>query len=285
MTEQRATAPMIEAVGLTKLYGDHVAVDSISFSVARGETVGLLGTNGAGKTTTMRIITGYMPPTSGVARVARVRSRNRFGLEARRHVGYLPESAPLYADLTVEATLRFFGRIRGMESRALRGAVDRVVEAFALADYRDVLVGKLSKGYRQRLGFAVAVLHEPEVVVLDEPTVSIDPVQVVEVRELIRLLGERHTVLLSTHHLAEAASLCERVVILHEGVVAAQGKPSDIALELGKPEAGLEEVFLEVAGATREGGPCVTRSCSRGRRRARITRRPWRISWARRSWG
>ena len=253
MTERRATAPMIEAVGLTKLYGDHVAVDSISFSVARGETVGLLGTNGAGKTTAMRIITGYMPPTSGVARVAGFDLATD-GLEARRHVGYLPESAPLYTDLTVEATLRFFGRIRGMDSRALRGAVDRVIEAFALADYLDVLVGKLSKGYRQRLGFAVAVLHEPEVVVLDEPTVSIDPVQVVEVRELIRRLGERHTVLLSTHHLAEAASLCERVVILHEGVVAAQGKPSDLALELGKPEAGLEEVFLEVAGATREEG-------------------------------
>ena len=251
MTGQRANEPMIEAVGLTKLYGDHVAVDNISFSVAGGETVGLLGTNGAGKTTTMRIITGYMPPTSGETRVAGF-DLAVDSLEARRHIGYLPESAPLYGDLTVEGTLQFFGRIRRMDARALRSAVDRVIEAFALEDYRGVLAGKLSKGYRQRLGFAVAVLHEPEVVVLDEPTVSIDPVQVVEVRELIRRLGERHTVLLSTHHLAEAASLCERVIILHEGVVAAQGRPRDLALELGRPEASLEEIFLEVAGAPQE---------------------------------
>ncbi len=226
---------MIEADGVTKLYGDFLAVDSISFSVRRGETVGLLGTNGAGKTTTMRILTGYMPPTSGSVRVAGF-DLAADSLEARRHIGYLPESAPLYGDMTVAATLRFFGKVRAMGAVDLRRSVDRVIETFALAPYRDTLVGKLSKGYRQRVGFALAVLHEPEVVILDEPTVSIDPVQVVEVRELIRQLGGRHTVLLSTHQLAEASSLCERVVILHEGVVAAQGRPEELARELGSAQ-------------------------------------------------
>ena len=235
--------PMIEAEGLTKFYGDFLAIDGVSFSVERGETVGLLGTNGAGKTTTMRILTGYMPPSAGTARVAG-RDLTTDSLEARRRVGYLPESAPLYADMTVAATLRFFGRIRGMAAASIAPAVDRAVEAFGLGAYRDTLAGKLSKGYRQRLGFAVAVLHEPDVLVLDEPTVSIDPLQVVEVRELIRELGGRHTVLLSTHQLSEASSLCERVVILHEGVVAAQGRPREIAQTL----SGAQRVVVETRG-------------------------------------
>ncbi len=229
--EQRVTDQMIEAVGLTKFYGDFLAIDNVSFSVGRGETVGLLGTNGAGKTTTMRILTGYMPPTSGTVRVAGY-DLAADSLEARRHIGYLPESAPLYADITVAASLQFFGRVRAMEAASLRRAADRVLETFGLTAYRDTLVGKLSKGYRQRLGFALAVLHEPEVLVLDEPTVSIDPLQVVDARDLIRRLGERHTILLSTHQLSEASSLCERVVILHEGAVAAQGRPREIATEL-----------------------------------------------------
>ncbi len=226
---------MIEVDGVSKRYGDFLAVDGVSFSVGKGETVGLLGTNGAGKTTTMRILAGYLPPTSGSARVAGYDLATR-SLEARRRIGYLPESAPLYGDMTVGATLRFFGRLRAMRAADLRRAVDGAIESFALASYRDTLVGKLSKGYRQRLGFALAVLHDPEVVVLDEPTVSIDPAQVVEVRELIRRLGGRHTVLLSTHQLAEASSLCERVVILHEGVVAAQGRPRDLSRGLGSAQ-------------------------------------------------
>ncbi len=222
---------MIEAVGLTKFYGDFLAIDDVSFSVGRGETVGLLGTNGAGKTTTMRILTGYMPPSRGVVRVAGC-DVAADSLGARRRIGYLPEAAPLYGDMTVAASLQFFGRVRAMEAANLRRAVDSVLETFGLTAYRDTLVGKLSKGYRQRLGFALAVLHEPEVLILDEPTASIDPLQVVDARDLIRRLGERHTILLSTHQLSEASSLCERVVILHEGEVAAQGRPREIAAAL-----------------------------------------------------
>ena len=225
------TESMIEAVGLTKRYGSFTAISGVTFSVRRGETVGLLGTNGSGKTTTMRILTGYMPPSSGTIRVAGHDLATE-SLEARRHIGYLPESVPLYADMTVLASLRFFGRIRSMDAPSLERGLDRVLDTFGLGDYRDSLVSKLSRGYRQRLGLAQAVLHEPEVLILDEPTVSIDPVQVVDARELIRRLGEQHTVLLSTHQLSEASSLCERVIILHDGAVAAEGRPHEIAESL-----------------------------------------------------
>ena len=234
---------MIEVEGLTKFYGDFLAVSGVSFAVDRGETVGLLGTNGSGKTTTMRVLTGYMPPTSGTVRIAG-HDLAADSLEARRHTGYLPESVPLYGDMTVAASLRFFGRVHSMSAASLASAIDRVLDTFGLGDYRDTLVGKLSKGYRQRLGLAIAVLHEPEVLVLDEPTVSIDPVQVVEARGLIRRLGKEHTVLLSTHQLAEAAGLCERVVILHDGVLVAEGHPDEIAERL----RGAQRVRVEARG-------------------------------------
>ena len=234
---------MIEVEGLTKFYGDFLAVSGVSFSVARGETVGLLGTNGSGKTTTMRVLTGYMPPTSGTVRVAG-HDLAADSLEARRHIGYLPESVPLYADMTVVASLRFFGRVHAMDAASLASSIDRILDTFGLSGYRDTLVGKLSKGYRQRLGLALAVLHEPEVLILDEPTVSIDPVQVVDARDLIRRLGEEHTVLLSTHQLPEASSLCERVVILHDGAVVAEGRPDEIAERL----QGAQRVNVEARG-------------------------------------
>lgn len=234
---------MIEVEGLTKFYGDFLALNGVSFSVDKGETVGLLGTNGSGKTTTMRVLTGYMPPTSGTVRIAG-HDLAADSLEARRHIGYLPESVPLYADMTVSASLRFFGRVHSMDARSLASSIDRVIDTFALSDYRDTLVGKLSKGYRQRLGLALAVLHEPEVLVLDEPTVSIDPVQVVDARDLIRRLGGEHTVLLSTHQLAEASSLCQRVIILHDGVVVAEGHPNEIAERL----RGVQRISVEARG-------------------------------------
>ena len=234
---------MIEVEGLTKFYGDFLAVNGVSFSVDKGETVGLLGTNGSGKTTTMRVLTGYMPPTSGTVRIAG-HDLATDSLEARRHIGYLPESVPLYTDMTVSASLRFFGRVHSMDARSLASSIDRVIDTFGLSDYRDTLAGKLSKGYRQRLGLALAVLHEPEVLVLDEPTVSIDPVQVVDARDLIRRLGGEHTVLLSTHQLAEASSLCERVVILHDGVVVAEGHPNEIAERL----RGVQRISVEARG-------------------------------------
>ena len=243
MENSRLADRMIEVEGLTKFYGDFLAVSGVTFSVDRGETVGLLGTNGSGKTTTMRVLTGYMPPTSGSVRIAG-HDLAADSLEARRHIGYLPESVPLYSDMTVAASLRFFGRIHSMDTASLASSIDRVLDAFDLADYRDTLVGKLSKGYRQRLGLALAVLHEPEVLVLDEPTVSIDPVQVVEARDLIRRLGKEHTVLLSTHQLAEASSLCERVVILHDGVLVAEGHPDEIAERL----QGAQRIRVEARG-------------------------------------
>lgn len=234
---------MIEVEGLTKFYGDFLAVSGVSFAVDKGETVGLLGTNGSGKTTTMRVLTGYMPPTSGTVRIAG-HDLAADSLEARRHIGYLPESVPLYSDMTVAASLRFFGRVHSMDAASLVSSIDRVLDAFDLVDYRDALVGKLSKGYRQRLGLALAVLHEPEVLVLDEPTVSIDPVQVVEARDLIRRLGKEHTVLLSTHQLAEASTLCERVIILHDGVLVAEGHPDEIAERL----QGAQRIRVEARG-------------------------------------
>ena len=237
------TERMIEVEGLTKFYGDFLAVNGVSFSVYKGETVGLLGTNGSGKTTTMRVLTGYMPPTSGSVRIAG-HDLAADSLEARRHIGYLPESVPLYADMTVAASLRFFGRVHSIDAVDLASSIDRVLDTFGLVDYRHTLVGKLSKGYRQRLGLALAVLHEPRVLVLDEPTVSIDPVQIVDARDLIRRLGEEHTVLLSTHQLAEASSLCERVIILHEGTVVAEGRSNEIAERL----RGVQRISVEARG-------------------------------------
>lgn len=243
------TERMIEVEGLTKFYGDYLAVNGVSFSVEKGETVGLLGTNGSGKTTTMRVLTGYMPPSSGTVRIAG-HDLAAGSLEARKHTGYLPESVPLYGDMTVAASLRFFGQVHSMGSGRLASSIDRVIDTFGLAEYRDTIVGKLSKGYRQRLGLALAVLHEPEVLVLDEPTVSIDPVQVVDARDLIRRLGEDHTVLLSTHQLAEASSLCERVVILHEGALVAEGHPNEIAERLH----GAQRVSVEARGPAEQTG-------------------------------
>lgn len=236
--------PMIEAVGLTKTYGETLAVAGVSFSVARGETVGLLGANGSGKTTTMRMLTGSTPPTSGTACVAGCDLATD-SLGARRRIGYLPEAAPLYADMTVSGLLRFFGSIRRMEKRRLAARLDETLEAFGLTAYRDALIGKLSKGYRQRAGFALATLHEPDALVLDEPTASIDPVQAEEARALIRGMRAARATLLSTHQLAEAEALCDRIVILRDGVVAAEGTPQEVAASAGA--GNLEEAFLALA--------------------------------------
>ena len=248
MQAQAMSEPMIEAVGLAKVYGETVAVAGVSFSVARGETVGLLGANGSGKTTTMRILTGATPATSGTARVAG-RDLATDSLGARRRIGYLPESAPLYADMTVGGLLRFFGSIRRIEKKRLAARTDETLDAFGLTDYRDTLIGKLSKGYRQRAGFALATLHEPDVLVLDEPTASIDPVQAEEARALIRGMAPRRAVLLSTHQLAEAEALCDRIVVLREGTVAAEGTPQEIAASAGA--GNFEDAFLALARGER----------------------------------
>ena len=218
---------IIETTGLSKSFGSRKAIQGLSFSVKRGESVALLGTNGSGKSTTMRILCGYLPPTNGAASVAGFDVVSH-SLDVRKAVGYLPEDVPLYADLTVRSSLRFFAALRKMRGRQMERRIDDVIEQVGLTGYEDVLILKLSKGYRQRAGLAIAILHEPDLLILDEPTASIDPVQIAEVKELIRSLATKHSVLLSTHQLSEAAELCNRAVVLNNGQIVADGPISEI---------------------------------------------------------
>jgi ABC-2 type transport system ATP-binding protein len=205
---------VIEAHGLTKRYGHHTAIEDISFSVEKGEILGFLGPNGAGKTTTMRILTGYLPPNEGNASIAG-HDILTDSLRVREHLGYLPENVPLYTEMTVAGYLDYMARLRHLSDR--RHAIQRAMESVHIEDRANVPIGKLSKGYRQRVGLAQALLHDPPVLILDEPTVGLDPRQIIEVRELIRSLGEERTVILSTHILPEVSELCGRVVILNNG--------------------------------------------------------------------
>ena len=225
------TEPMIEVENLTKYYGDFPAISDVSFTVDKGETLGFLGPNGAGKTTTMKILTGYMPPTDGVARIAGYDVVSQ-SLDARRRMGYLPETVPLYTDMTVRGYLGFMGSIRGMSRDRIRRRIGDVVDICRLGEYTDTLIGKLSKGFRQRVGIAQAILHEPDILILDEPTIGIDPIQVVETRQLIKDLGREHTVIISTHILPEVSVICQRVVIIHEGESVAVDSPENLAERL-----------------------------------------------------
>ncbi|MCH8190375.1 MAG: ATP-binding cassette domain-containing protein [Chloroflexi bacterium] len=238
---------MIEVEHLTKYFGDFIAIEDVSFDVQPGEIVGFLGPNAAGKTTTMRIITGFMPPSEGTVRVAGY-DILRNSLEARREIGYLPETVPLYTDMTVRQYLGFMGSLRGMSDAAKKQRIGYVVERMRLEDYADTFIGRLSKGFRQRVGIAQAILHDPKVLVLDEPTIGIDPVQVVETRELIKSLGREHTVVLSTHILPEVSMICERVVVINEGRIVAVDKPENLSVRL----RGSEQVKLEVRGPERD---------------------------------
>ena len=236
-------AGMIEVKGLTKFYGNYPAIEDLNFEVRKGEILGFLGPNAAGKTTTMRIITGFMPPTRGTVTVAGYDVVDK-SLEARRLTGYLPETVPLYTDMPVEAYLRFMGTLRGMKPKRIRTRIGEVIDICRLGDYRKSLIGKLSKGFRQRVGIAQAILHEPEVLVLDEPTIGIDPIQVVETRKLIKDVGREHTVILSTHILPEVSMVCQRVLIIHEGQIMAEDTPNNLAERL----QGVEKVQVEIRG-------------------------------------
>ena len=238
---------MIEVENLTKHYGDFIAIEDVSFQIDRGEVVGFLGPNGAGKTTTMRILTGYLPPTSGKARIAGYDVTEQ-SLEARRYIGYLPETVPLYLDMTVASYLDFMGKIRGMDAAYRARRINEVIDRMHLQEYRNTHIAKLSKGYRQRTGIAQAILHEPDVLILDEPTIGIDPVQVVETRQLIKELGEDHTLILSTHILPEVSMVCERVIIIHEGQIVALDTPENLSRRLQRAE----RVELEVRGPQNE---------------------------------
>ncbi|MBI4302197.1 MAG: ABC transporter ATP-binding protein [Chloroflexi bacterium] len=238
---------MIETDKLCKYYGDFVAIEDITFSVKKGEILGFLGPNAAGKTTTMRILTGYLPPSSGTARVAGYDVIDH-SLEARRRIGYMPETVPLYTDMTVYDYLNFYGALRGIDRKRKEKRINTVMGLCHLRDYADTLIGKLSKGFRQRVGLAQAILHEPDVLILDEPTIGIDPRQVVETRQLIKSFGGEHTVVLSSHILPEVSMICERVVIINEGRIVAIDRPENLSERL----RGSERIQLDVRGPAAE---------------------------------
>ncbi len=235
---------MIEASGLSKYYGDFAACDDISFKIHRGEVVAFLGPNGAGKSTTMKLLTGYLSPTAGVARIAgHDMARDR--LAAAAVLGYLPENGPLYPDMTPRSLLEFFADARGLAPEYKKQRIAAVVELCALKSVIGKAIGKLSKGFRQRVGMAQVLLHEPEVLILDEPTAGLDPNQIREVRDTIRRLGESKTIMLSTHILQEVSALADRVIFINEGRLVFDGKTSDL-LKDGKT---LDEHFHELSPA------------------------------------
>ncbi len=211
---------MLEVRGITKIYGARRAVDDLTFSVDRGEILGFLGPNGAGKTTTMRILTGFVPPTSGTAKVAGFDVRDE-PLEVKKRIGYLPEHPPLYQEMLVRSYLSFVATIRGVPRRQIASRVGAAIERCGLREVAGRLIGNLSKGFQQRVGLAQAILHEPDLLILDEPTVGLDPSQIREIRQLIKSFAGEHTVILSTHILAEVTMTCSRVLIINEGKIAA----------------------------------------------------------------
>lgn len=219
---------MIEARDLTRRYGAFTAVDGVSLSVDEGEIVGLLGPNGAGKTTLLRMVTGFLPPTAGAVRVAG-QDMTTSSLAARRNLGYLPENVALYPELRVREYLAYRAQLEGLARARRREAIDRAVERCLLAEVRDQVIGTLSKGYRQRVGLAAAILHQPPVLVLDEPTVGLDPKQIIAIRDLIRELAQEATLLLSTHILPEVELLCDRVVIMDRARIVAEGTPATLS--------------------------------------------------------
>ncbi len=239
---------MIDVEHLTKDYGNFHALRDVTFNVERGEILGFLGPNGAGKTTTMRVITGYIPPTSGTVRVAGFDMAEK-SLEARKHLGYLPETVPLYTEFTPLEYLDFRGRIEGMlNGRERKARIYEVMEQLNIVDVANKLIGALSRGYRQRVGLAQAMLHNPDVLILDEPTVGLDPVQITSVRDLIRDLGKEHTVILSTHLLAEVSMVCDRVIIINRGRLVALDTP----FHMTASATNVQTVQLEAGGKPRD---------------------------------
>lgn len=242
---------MIKVEGLTKRYARNVAVDDISFQVAKGQIVGFLGPNGAGKTTTMRVLTCFLPPTAGKASVAGFDVLEQ-PLEVKRRIGYLPETPPLYPEMEVDEYLTFVGKLKGIPSREVPRRVEEAVERCAIGEVRKRLISKLSKGYRQRVGLAQAIIHNPDVLILDEPTSGLDPKQIIETRSLIRSLAGDHTIILSTHILSEVEQSCEQVIIISRGKLVATDSVENLTNRL----RGSEAVAVEVAspgGSLNEG--------------------------------
>ena len=264
---------MIEVQHLTKRYGRVTAVDDVSFRVERGEILGFLGPNGAGKTTTMRILTGYMPATEGKAIVAGFDVFDQ-PIEAKRRTGYLPETPPLYPDMTVSEYLDFVAKIKGVPAGDRRTRIQYVMERTRIADMADRLCGKLSKGYKQRVGLAQALIHNPDVLILDEPTAGLDPKQIIETRELIKELAGDHTIILSTHILPEVAQTCQRVVIINKGTVVAVDTPDNLTARL----RGSETMYVQVdAGGADAAAALQPRRRRHARRRIGSARRHGRL--------
>ena len=266
---------MIEVQHLTKRYGRVTAVDDLNFRVERGEILGFLGPNGAGKTTTMRILTGYMPATEGKAVVAGFDVFEQ-PIEAKRRTGYLPETPPLYPEMTVREYLQFVARIKikGMSSSERKNRVEESMRRTRVDDMANRHCGKLSKGYRQRVGLAQAILHNPEVLILDEPTAGLDPKQIIETRQLIKELAGTHTIVLSTHILPEVSQTCDRVVIINKGRVVAIDTPANLTARL----RGSETMYVQVDAAGQDAAPRAAGGAGRARRlRRRHARRRRRV--------
>lgn len=238
---------MIQVQNLSRYYGAFKAIEDVSFEVAKGEILGFLGPNAAGKTTTMRIITGYLPATYGTARVAGYDVLEQ-PLEVKRRIGYLPENPPLYLDMTVRDYLDFASKIKGVPAEDREKRIESVMTRTAIRDVADSLIKKLSKGYRQRVGLAQALVHDPPVLILDEPTIGLDPRQIIEVRELIKSLAGERTVILSTHILPEVSMTCDRVVIINRGRVVAEDTPENLTARI----SGSEKLQLEVEAPKEE---------------------------------
>lgn len=232
---------MIEAINLTKFYGDFAATRDVTFTVQRGEVAAFLGPNGAGKSTTMKLLTGYLAPSAGAARIAGYNMATE-RLEGAKHLGYLPENGPLYPDMSPRSLLKFFGQARGLSPAKLAERLEAVVDLCKLSTVIGKPIGKLSKGFRQRVGMAQVLLHEPDVLILDEPTAGLDPNQIREVRETIRRIGQTKTILLSTHILQEVEAMCNRVIFINEGLLVFDGTPNEFAAS----ERSIDERFYQL---------------------------------------
>jgi len=250
---RRCIAPLIEVEQLTRYFGHVAAIEDVSFRVEKGEVLGFLGPNAAGKTTTMRILTGFIPASRGRAKVANY-DVFEHPMEVKKRIGYLPEHPPLYAEMTVTSFLDFVAKLKGIAPRDRKQKIKLAIEKTGLGDCVNTMIKHLSKGYKQRLGLAQGILHEPEVLILDEPTIGLDPIQIIEVRQLIRELAGKHTVILSTHILPEVSMTCQRVVIIDRGRVVAEDRPENLMAKL----KGAEQISLVVAGPSVEVQQCLS---------------------------
>jgi ABC-2 type transport system ATP-binding protein len=244
----------IEVEHLTKFYGSARGINDVSFSVKQGEIMGFLGPNGSGKTTTMRILTCFFPQTSGAARICGYDTLKN-PLEVRQRLGYLPETVPLYLDMPVFSYLGFFAEVKGVARSKRKSKVDEVIQRCGITDVAHRIIGKLSKGYRQRVGIAQSLLHDPEVLILDEPTIGLDPRQIIEIRNLIKSLGVKQTVILSTHILPEVSMTCDRVIIIHEGKLVAVDTPENLIKRLQE----VPTILVKAEGPAREIADAIAR--------------------------